>query len=264
MQSTLPEVIIANVAFIIFWVILVAAIWFFGNRWARTRAFRARMIAQWKPALTITVVALVSMVIAGRSPLNPYLLAIYCQALVGLAIARGILGYEPLKTTQAILRRNGILGNIVLLIGIGVVAGVVGLLIGSIGMGIARSIFGEVNRTSELRQSFAVDKVQAFFQILWGAGIAEETTYRLVALSFVWAMTGRRWLAILISALLFAAYHLSPLDGMYLKFWQFPISQFLATTLIGIVWGYAFTKRDYEAAVLSHTMSDGIAVLLFM
>jgi membrane protease YdiL (CAAX protease family) len=264
MQNTPPEVIAANVAFIVFWILVVAIVWLVGQRWERTRAFRERMIAQWKPALVITVVALVSMVIAGRSPLNPYLLAIFCQALIGLAIARGIPGYEPLKTTQAVLRRNGILRNIVLLVGIGVVAGVVGLLIGSVGMSIARSIFGEVARTSELRQSFAVDKVQAFFQILWGAGIAEETTYRLVALSFVWSLTRRRWLAIVISALLFAGYHLSPLDGMYLEFWQFPMSQFLATTLIGMVWGYIFTRRDFETTVLSHTMSDGIAVLLFM
>jgi hypothetical protein len=55
----------------------------------------------------------------------------------------------------------------------------------------------------------------------------KETTYRLVVLSFVWAMTGRRWLAIVVAAILFGAYHLTPLSGNYLTFLKFPVSQFL-------------------------------------
>jgi membrane protease YdiL (CAAX protease family) len=263
MQPTPPEVIMANVAFTVFWVLIFALILLIGQRFERTRAFRARMIAQWKPALGITVVALISMVIAGRSPINPYLVAIFCQTLIGLAIARSIAGYEPLKTTQSIVRREGIVRNVGLFIVIGVIAGGIGLLIGSYGMGIVQSILHKTNRTGEAAQSFSIDKVQAFFQFLWGAGIAEETTYRLVALSFVWAMTGRRWVAIIVAAILFGAYHLTPLSGNYLTFLKFPISQFVGSTLIGIVWGYVFTKRDYETTVLAHTMSNWIAVLLF-
>ncbi|MBI5033945.1 MAG: CPBP family intramembrane metalloprotease [Chloroflexi bacterium] len=264
MQPTPPEVVIANIAFIAFWVFIVALIWLGGQRFERTRAFRERMIAQWKPALAITAIFLISNGLASRSPINPYLLAIFCQVLIGLALARGIAGYEPLKTTQSILRRERMVQNIVLLVAISIIAGIVGLFIGAVGLGIVQSIFHETNRTSELAQSFSINKMQAFFQLLWGAGIAEETTYRLVALSFVWAMTRRRWLAIFISALLFAAYHLSPLDGLYLKFWQFPISQFVSTVFIGMVWGYVFTRRDYETSVLSHTLSDWLPMLLFM
>lgn len=262
MRQTPPEVIAVNLAFVVFWLLLVAMIWIVGGRWEGTRAFRERMIAQWKPALAVTAIYLISYVLSGRGFISPSTPAIFCQVLIGLAVARGIAGYEPLQTTQSILRRERIVRNIVLLIVIGIIAGIVGLLIGSAGIGVAQSIFHETNRTSEVAQSLSIDKVQAFFLFLWGAGISEETTYRLVALSFVWAMTRRRWLAIFIAALLFAAYHLSPLNAMYVKFWQFPISQFLAATFDGILWGYVFTKRDYETAILSHTMSDWIAVLL--
>ncbi|MBM3129977.1 MAG: CPBP family intramembrane metalloprotease [Chloroflexi bacterium] len=264
MSKTPPEVIVATIAFIIFWLFFVAMIWLVGQRWERLRAFRARMIAQWRPALALTAIYLVSNILAGRSPVNPYALAIFCQVLIGLALARGIAAYEPLTVARSLWQRERIARHLALFVVIGVIAGIIGLLIGSVGMGIARSIFHEVNRTREAAQAFSVDKAQAFFLFLSGAGIAEETTYRLVALSFVWALTGRRWLAILVSALVFAAYHLTPLDGMYLTFLKFPISQFLATTLIGIVWGYVFVKRGYETAVLSHTLSNWIAVLLFM
>lgn len=64
----------------------------------------------------------------------------------------------------------------------------------------------------------------AFFQLLAGAGMFEETLFRLVILTFVWWVTGRKWLAILLSALAFGAYHLSPLDSFYLTFWHYPMS----------------------------------------
>jgi len=264
MQQTPPEVIAANIVFIVFWIVLVALIWFGGQRWERTRAFRARMIAQWKPALTITLVFFVSNVISGRSIFNLYALAIFCQAWIGLALARGIANYEPLKTTQSILRRERIARNIILFIVVGVIAGIVGLVIGSFGLGIAQSIFHEMNRTREAMQSFSIDKMKAFFQFLWGAGIAEETTYRLVVLSFVWVLTGRRWFAIIVAAILFGAYHLTPLSGNYLTFLKFPVSQFLGSTLIGIVWGWVYVKRGYETTVLAHTLSNWIPALLFL
>ncbi len=264
MQNTPPEVIAANIAFIVFWILVTAVVWLVGRRWERTRAFRERMIAQWKPALIITVIYLISNVFSGRSPVNFYAPAIFCQVLIGLAISRSIAGYEPLMVTQSFLQRKRIVRNVVWFIVIGVIAGAVGLLIGSFGIGIAQSIFHETNRTSAAMQSFSIDKAQAFFLFLWGAGIAEETTYRLVALSFVWAATGRRWLAILVAAILFGAYHLTPLSGNYLTFLKFPVSQFLGSTLIGIIWGWVFIKRGYETTVLAHTLSNWIAVLLFM
>ena len=264
MQQTPPEVITANIAFIVLWALIVAVTWLVGQHFERMRAFRERMIAQWKPALAIMLIFLTSNVLSGRSVFNIFGLAIFFQALIGLALARGMGGGEPLKTTQSILRRERVMRAFVLFIVIGILAGLTGFLIGSFGLGIAQSIFHETNRTREAMQSFSIDKAQAFFQFLWGAGIAEETTYRLVALSFVWMVSGKRWFAIVVSAILFGAYHLTPLSGNYLTFLKFPLSQFLASTLIGIIWGYVYVKRGYETVVLSHTMSNWIPMLLFM
>ena len=99
--------------------------------------------------------------------------------------------------------------------------------------------------------------------LLGGAGIAEETPFRLVLLTLIWLLTGRRNLAILVSALLFGGYHLTPLNGMYQTFLQFPLSQFLASTLIGVVWGLLYVKRGYGTAVLAHTLSNWLPFLIF-
>ena len=114
------------------------------------------------------------------------------------------------------------------------------------------------------------DKVFAFFSLLQGAGFAEETPYRLVIVSLVWRLAGGarvarrgRGLAIWAGALAFAAYHLTPLDSMYAVFWQYPIAQFSASLLIGLVWGWIYTRRGFETAVLAHTLSDWIPALLF-
>jgi membrane protease YdiL (CAAX protease family) len=82
-------------------------------------------------------------------------------------------------------------------------------------------------------------------------------------LTFVWWVTGKKWLAILLSAVAFGAYHLSPLDSFYLTFWHYPMSQFLSSTLIGLLWGWVYTWRGYETAVLGHTLSDWLPFALF-
>lgn len=143
------------------------------------------------------------------------------------------------------------------------VALILALLIGSVGLTIGRQTFGETSRTAEAMGTFPSSKWSAFFLLLSGAGIAEETPYRLVFLSLFWRLTHRRWLAVVVAALLFGAYHLTPLDSMYRTFWQFPISQFVASTLIGLLWGGLFVKRGYETAVAGHTLSDWIPFLVF-
>lgn len=263
MQNTAREVIIANFVFILFWMVIVIIIWILGGRWKRTRTFRTRMIAEWKPALVITMIYLISIVLGGRNPVNPYAFAIFCQALIGLAIVRGIKDYQPLPVSESIIRRECIFRVLSTFITVGVMAGVLGMLIGSIGLGVAQSIFHEANHTQEAVQSFSLNKFQAFFLFLSGAGIAEETTYRLLLLSFFWVLTKKRRLSIFASAILFALYHLTPLDGMYLTFLQFPISQFIASALIGSVWGWVFVKRGYETTILAHTLSNWIPTLLF-
>jgi len=265
MNQTPPEVILANFVFIGFWLVTVLAIMLAGRFVPAMGRFRQRMLSLWKPALLITAVFIVSMGLGGSGWLNPYAIAIFCQTMIGLAIASSIPGFNSLPVGQAIKDRRNIILQIALLLGIALLAAFPALIIGSIGLSIGRQIFGETYNAQQAASTFFPgNKWLVFFSLLGGAGIAEETTYRLICLSLIWKMTHRSWLAIILSALIFGAYHLTPLDGMYRIFWQFPISQFTASTLIGLVWGYLFVKRGYGTTVLGHTLSDWLPLMLFM
>ncbi|MBI4675801.1 MAG: CPBP family intramembrane metalloprotease [Chloroflexi bacterium] len=264
-MQTPSTVIAANIGFILFWLAAVLIVFVVARRSARVHTFREEMVAQWKPALAIALLFLFGMALGGRSILNPYALAIFCQAMFGFALARRIANFEPLPVTRAAMERKSRWGlQFVWMTAIALAAVLPALLVGSIGMSVAQQIFHETNFTREAASSFPGNALAAFGLLLAGAGIAEETTYRLVIVSFVWYITRHSWFGIFAGALLFGAYHLSPLDGMYQIFWQFPISQFLASTLIGIVWGYIYVKRGFETVVLAHTFSDWIPYLIFV
>jgi len=266
MNQTPSEVITATLIFIASWLVIVLVILLAGRYYPAIGRFRDRMVSKWKPALAISGLYILSTGLGGRGILNPYVLAIFCQVLIGLTFASSIEGFEPLPVANAIIQRNKVISQTLLLLVISILSVIPALLIGTIGLDIGRHIFSEANYTQQAAStltSLAPNKWSVFFLLMAGAGIAEETTYRLVCLSLIWKLTKRRRLAILISALLFGAYHLTPLSGMYLTNWQFPISQFIASTLIGLVWGYLFVKRGFGTAVLGHTLSDWLPMLLF-
>jgi membrane protease YdiL (CAAX protease family) len=263
MEQTPTEVIFANLASMVLWILAVAVILVAGQRSQSIRGFRDKMIAQWKPSLTIAVLFVIGMGLGGWGFLNPHGVTLFCQSLIGLTLARSITGYEPLSVIQSLIQRERVWRSIGLMIGIALIVVLPVLIIGSVGLSIGHQLLGETNRSAEAMGMLPSNKWLTFFLLLSGAGIAEETTYRLVFLSLFWRVMRRRWLAIILSAVVFGAYHLTPLNGMYRVFWQFPISQFLASTLIGIVWGYVFVKRGYETTVLGHTLSDWIPFMLF-
>jgi membrane protease YdiL (CAAX protease family) len=263
MSDTPPDVAIAAIAFIIFWLVTVLVILIAGRYHPAVRGFRDQMIDQWRPALVIAAIFVLGLGIGGRGFLNPYGIAIFCQALIGLAIANRIEGFEPLPVTDAFVQRRQILRQVVLLVVIAVLVSVPAFLIGTIGLDIGQQVFGETDYTDAAQNTLPSNKWIVFFTLLAGSGIAEETPYRLVLLSLISKLTRRRWLAITLSALVFGVYHLTPLSGMYRIFWQFPISQFLGSTLIGLVWGYLYIKRGYETTVLGHTLSNWLPLLFF-
>jgi membrane protease YdiL (CAAX protease family) len=262
-MQTQPEVKIAALSFIAFWLITVCVIFVAGQYYCPVRDFKNRMISKWKPALVIAGLFIIGMGIGGSGFFNPYAIAIFCQALIGLAIASDIEDYQPLPVVDAFVQRRQILRRTILLIFISVLVVVPALLIGTVGLDIGRHLFGEPNHTREAANMLPPNKWLTFFLLFSGAGIAEETPYRLVVLSLIWKVTKRKWLAMILSALVFGAYHLTPLSGMYRVFWQFPISQFLASTLIGMIWGYLFIKRGYETTVLGHALSDWLPLMIF-
>jgi membrane protease YdiL (CAAX protease family) len=268
-QQPPTEVIIAFLASVVFWVLAVTAVFVAGRLWQGARVFWDRTIAQWETSLAIAVLYLVSSSLGGAR-FNVFgiifnicgMIAVLCQSLIGLALARSSADYEPLPVTRSVIQREHAWRSVGLMLGIALLVVPVTMFIGSVGMSIGQ-IFGEINHASEAIEMFLPNKWLAFFSLLAGAGIAEETTYRLVLLSLLWRLTSRRWFAIIVSAVVFGAYHLSPLDMMYRTFWQFPISQFLASTFIGMLLGYVYVKRGYETAVMGHTLADWIPFMLF-
>jgi uncharacterized membrane protein len=263
MNQTPNEVRTANLVYLVFWVLVVLFILIFGKRWHQVSNFREKMLAQWKPSLAIAALFILSMGIAGRGFFNLHGVTLFCQSLIGFALAQEITDFEPLPVTQAVIERKRIGVNLALMIGIATIIVLPALIIGTVGLDIGQHIFGETDYTSQATSSFPPGIWTAFFMLLGGAGLAEETPFRLVFLSLFWRFTQKRKLSILLSALIFGAYHLSPLNGMYQIFLQYPISQFLASTLIGLVWGYLYVKRGYETTVLAHTFSDWLPLVIF-
>lgn len=248
------------------WLVIVLLILATGSFHPTTRKFRSQMISKWKPALVITVIYIGSRGLGGVPLLDLSAVAIFCQAMLGLTIATGIEGFESLPVTNALKNRHDISGQVLLMLVLSILMAVLALSVGSIGLDFARWVFGETTYTMTATNtvtSLVPNKWSVFFLFLSGAGIGEETPFRLVFLSFIWLVTKRRWLAIVLSALVFGAYHLTPLNSMYLYNWQFPVSQFMAGTLIGLVWGYLFTRRGYETVVLGHTLTNWIPAMLF-
>jgi membrane protease YdiL (CAAX protease family) len=221
------------------------------------------MISKWKPALIIAGLFVLGMGLGESGFFNPYAITVFCQALIGLGITSNIEGYQPLPVTNAFVQRRQILRQVILMAVISALVILPALLIGTIGQDIGQHLFGETNYSREAAYTLPLNKWFTFFLLLSGSGIAEETPYRLVLLSFIWKVTKRKWLAIVLSALVFGAYHLTPLNGMYRIFWQFPVSQFIASSLIGLVWGYLFIRRGYETTVLGHTFSNWLPLMVF-
>jgi membrane protease YdiL (CAAX protease family) len=175
---------------------------------------------------------------------NPLVVGFFGQALIGLAIARSIPGFEALPVVRALRERRRAIRALLLMVALGVAADLAANLVGGLGYAIA-PLVGEHNLSRQVAVSFHANAFQAFFILLGGAGVAEETLFRLIAVSAIWKLTGRAWIGVLACALLFAAYHFTPLDGSYRLFLQFPISHFLASVLVGCVWGVVYVKRGF-------------------
>lgn len=255
---------LAMLAFIAFWVILTSLILLVGKWWTPLRAFRACMIAQWKPALVISVLFLLGMALGGTGINYPYALAVFCQAMIGLALVRGVPGMEPLPVADALALREPVPTMLAVTLTWVLLALVVAFLIGNIGLSIGQQVFHETASTAEAVEGFAPGPWQGFWLLLSGAGIAEEVTYRLVLVGLFWRIFKRPGIAVFLAAVLFGLYHITPLSGMYRTFLQFPVSQVLASVLIGLVWGWLFVKRGFGAAVMAHTLSNWVPMLLFM
>ena len=87
----------------------------------------------------------------------------------------------------------------------------------------------------------------------FGVALAEELGYRFFAGTWFLALTGRRWVAVLLPALIYGLTHtrldfLPPAEPWW--------GRALVLTLVGCVWGWAFLRYDALTVVLSHFTAD--------
>jgi membrane protease YdiL (CAAX protease family) len=219
------------------------------------------MLRQWKAALCIALLHALGAVLGGLG-LQLSSIRIFCEAIIGLALASSFMDYEPFPVTRAILCNEKWIESVLRMLGIALAAVIVVITIGVVESAFL-SIFAErMGNSQGIASFFPVNIWQKFFLLLTGAGIAEETLYRLVLVSLFWRLTRRPWVAVVLAAALFGAYHLSPLDALYRYYWERPITIFSVSTLMGVVMGYVYLKHGYETAVLGHTLGDWIPMLL--
>jgi hypothetical protein len=276
MNAVPLEVAVTTIVFYSAWVVGVLAVLVMGRRQDRLATqpptispatgidwsgWSRRLRSNLMPALILAMLYLLASLVLGR--INPIAGGVFCQALVGLAIAYSIRGFEPLPVVKAIREHRQAVRAVLLMIVIGLVANVAAKVVGGLGLN-AGSIFGEHDFTRQAASSFHVNAFQAVFVLLGGGGVAEELMFRLVAVSLVWKLTGHAWMGVAAGSLLFAAYHYTPLDGLYRTFWQFPIGALVSNLLVGAVWGIVYVKRGLETAVVGHTLLDWFTFLVFV
>ncbi|HEX5942205.1 MAG TPA: type II CAAX endopeptidase family protein [Anaerolineales bacterium] len=250
-------------AFALFWVLVLSAILVAGHWQSAAAEFREKMLGQWKPALVISLLHLLGAGFGGYGFLQISSIGYFCQAMIGLALARSINGFEPLPASQAMVHQENRTKrlSLMLVISLGVV--VAALFVNGVLGGLLPQLFGEtINRSAGFGSFFPENAWQSFLLLLAGAGISEETTYRLLFLSLFWHLTRRPWVALILSSLLFGAYHLSPLDALYRQLWERPLTVFTMSAVMGVVMGYVYIKHGYETAVLGHTLGDWTGLLL--
>jgi hypothetical protein len=95
----------------------------------------------------------------------------------------------------------------------------------------------------------ALSTILYFFMV----ALVEETAYRFFAGTWLLSLTRRKWIAILVPAILYGASHtglefLPPAE----PFW----GRALALTVVGCVWGWAFLHYDALTVILSHFTAD--------
>lgn len=248
------------------WIILCAAIFASARYWEKAHSYWEGMKKHMKASLAIALIYVLGFFLArmGMDPLGALITttSMFCKCLLGFTVASRIPGFDPIPVTRSVLRNEEPVKKVAVLVALALVASVAKPLIGGLGSSVG-SIFGESYEPSQVVGEFPQNKVTVFFMLLSGAGIAEETTYRLVLLSLIWVTTRRRWISIIGAAALFGAYHLTPLDALYLTFWKFPVTQFMGSLFTGLMWGYLYTRRGLETTILGHTLSNWIPFALF-
>jgi membrane protease YdiL (CAAX protease family) len=263
MDQIPAESVMVSRALVLFWVWVLGAILVAGRWHPGARQFREKMLGQWKPALVISLLHWLGAGFGGYGFLQISWIGYFCQGMIGLALARSISDFEPLPASQAMVHKENRTKRLYLMLVISLGIVVAALFVNGILGGLLPQLFGEtITRSAGFGWFFPENAWQSFLLLLAGAGISEETTYRLLSLSLFWRLTRRPWVAVVLSSLLFGAYHLSPLDALYRQLWERPLTVFTMSAVMGVLMGYVYIKYGYETAVLGHTLGDWTGLLL--
>ncbi|MGW8249743.1 MAG: CPBP family intramembrane glutamic endopeptidase [Anaerolineales bacterium] len=104
--------------------------------------------------------------------------------------------------------------------------------------------------------------IALLLNLLVGAGLYEELLFRLGIMTLVWRLTrGWGW-GLLVSAVFFGLYHISPLSGMSTFNAANPVSSVLTSFTMGIIMGMIYRYRGFTSAVLVHGLGDWVVILL--
>lgn len=231
------------------------------RRHPRLEGFWARIVKQWQTATILTLIYLVAVsvsITAFETEPHRILVSIvtngayiFCLTMLGLGFAANIVGFEPFRL------RRGAKGIPSIFMGMLILFALFGLKKFTVSQGlIALGITGPPETTSGLEFFQEFSLVQIFFMLLMGAGIAEEVFFRLFIMTGLWCLLKRSSLAIVFSAILFGLYHLSPLDNLYLTFWEYPVHKFITTFLFGLGAAWIYSKKGLEAPIIAHTFWD--------
>jgi membrane protease YdiL (CAAX protease family) len=98
--------------------------------------------------------------------------------------------------------------------------------------------------------------------LMIGAGLYEELLFRLGIMTLIWRLTrGWGW-GLLVSALCFGIYHITPLSGISTYYAASPVSTVLTSFSMGIIMGFIYRYRGFIAAVLVNGLGDWVVILL--
>lgn len=98
--------------------------------------------------------------------------------------------------------------------------------------------------------------------MLVGAGFFEELLFRVGIMTTVWWATRRWGWGLLVSALLFGLYHISPFSGQSaINLQTAPVIAVLSSFGMGLANGFIYRHRGFLAAVLAHGMGNWLVLI---
>lgn len=99
---------------------------------------------------------------------------------------------------------------------------------------------------------------------LIGAGLFEELLFRVGIMTPIWAWTGRWGWGLLVSALAFGLYHISPLSGMAAHNLQAPVTAVAQSFGAGLAMGLIYRYRGFTTAVMVHALGNWLVVMILL